>query len=86
MRIDDWHFEVIAVRCRKVSEYGDPYSAIFNITVTDGEPHIEGALSITQATKKDKLTMIKYIKSLGYDSYTSSTFKNGKRIVTKNNL
>ena len=86
MRIDNWHFEVIAVRCRKVDKYGDPYSAIVNITVVDGEPHVEGALSITQATKKDKLTLIKYIKLLGYDSFTSSTFKSGKRIIKTKNL
>jgi hypothetical protein len=86
MRIDNWHFEVIAVRCRKVDKYGDPYSAIVNLTVTDGELHIEGALSTVKSTKKDKLAMVKYIKSLGYDSFISSTFKDGKRIITRNNL
>ena len=86
MKIDDWHFEVIAVRCRKVDKYGDPYSAIVSITIADGEPHVEGALSTVVSTKKDRLAMAKYIKSLGYSSFTSSTFKDGKRIITTKNL
>ena len=86
MIIDDWHFEVVAVRCRKVERFGEPYSSIVNITITDGEPHIEGGLSTVKVTKKDNLTMAKYIKSLGYSSYTCSTFKDGKRVLKTKSL
>ena len=86
MIIDGWHFEVIAVRCRKVSEYGDTYSAIANITVADGEPHVEGLLSTIAFSRKDRAAITKYIKSMGYDNYYSSNFKNGKRVITNQKL
>tara|TARA_R110000772_G_scaffold42835_1_gene99140 strand:+ start:360 stop:620 length:261 start_codon:yes stop_codon:yes gene_type:complete len=86
MIIGEWHFEVIQVRCRRVTKYGDPYTAITNITITDGEPHVEGALSSIKAKRKDKIALTNYIKHLGYDSYTSSYFQNGKRVITTKKL
>ena len=86
MIIGEWHFEVIMIRCRKVAKYGDPYTAITNITITDGEPHIEGALSSAKSSRKDELALSEYIRHLGYNSYTSSRFKNGKRVITTRSL
>lgn len=86
MIIGEWHFEVVQVRCRRVAKYGDPYTGVTNITIADGEPHVEGALSSVKVKRKDKVALAEYIKELGYNSYTSSYFQNGKRVTTTKNL
>lgn len=84
MTRSEWHFEVVQIRCRRVIKYGDPYNSVANITITDGEPHVEGFLSAVDIKRKDITEITDYIKSLGYKSYTSSYFKNGKRLtITK---
>lgn len=84
MTISEWHFEVVQIRCRRVIDYGDPYTSIANITITDGEPHVEGFLSSIDMKSKDIAEITDYIKGLGYTRYTSSYFKNGKRLtITK---
>jgi len=80
--IGDWHFEVIGIRARKVKVYGDNYEAVATITVTDGEPHIEGLLGINGFSHADKEVMRKYLLSQGFTHFTSSKFVNGDREVS----
>ena len=79
IQIGDWNFEPICIRGRKVSTYGDSYTAIGTITITDGEPHIEGLLSTDKLTASDKESLHTYISMLGYDYYITSRFIEGKR-------
>ena len=83
MQVNDWNFEIIAIRARKVKTYGDDFIATASITIVDGEAHVEGVISIGDFTLYDRASLGEYIKSLGYDYYISSRFKNGKRVKKK---
>ena len=83
MQINDWDFEVIVIRARKVKHYGLPYKSVATITITDGEPHVEGLIAKDRFNKKDKDTIETYIRSLGYKYYITSHYKNSKRIINK---
>jgi hypothetical protein len=59
---------------------------VATITITDGELHVEGLLSNNDFCSKDKRTIEDFIKSLGFDYYISSYYKNNERIIVKNEL
>ena len=86
IQIGDWNFEPVCIRGRIVEEYGNPYSAVLTITITDGEVHIEGLLSKNKLTHYDKESLHKYISSLGYTYYITSRFNKGKRCKEKIDL
>jgi hypothetical protein len=83
MQLDDWNFEVVCVRARKVKRYGMPYKSVLTITIVDGQPHVEGLIAKDRFNKKDKNTIETYIGSLGYKYYMTSHYKDGKRIINK---
>ena len=83
LQIGEWNFEPIQYRVRRVKKYGDKYSAVCTITIVDGEPHIEGLLSIAQGTAKDKTDIHNFIKLLGFDYYISSKYIDGERVITR---
>jgi len=53
IKIDDWIFEVKMVRALRVSHYGDPYSAITNITFNGDKAIIDGVMLKDQDTLND---------------------------------
>jgi len=83
MQIDDWNFEVICIRARKVKRYGSAYKAILTITIVNGEPHVEGLIAKDRVSKKDKQIIETYIRSLDYKYYITSHYEHGKRIINK---
>ena len=83
-RIGEWEFEGVQFRGRKVVKHGKPYSAQATITVADGEPHVEGVMSLKKLTRTDKETLNKVIIFLEHDGYTCSHFDDEEeRIVTR---
>tara|TARA_R110001606_G_scaffold385158_1_gene548508 strand:+ start:7616 stop:7891 length:276 start_codon:yes stop_codon:yes gene_type:complete len=86
IQIDEWNFEVTQIKARKVNKFGDPPSAIYTITVADGEPHVESALSSVTVVVKDQRTLAKCLKMFGHEYYINSRMINGKRVIKKTNL
>jgi len=79
----DWWAEVVHVRLRKVHHYGDPYTAISSMTITDGELHIEGTISTEPATAQDKIDIHSICTDFGFTYYITSTFIKGKRVYKR---
>ena len=82
----DWWAEIVHVRLRKVHNYGDAYSAIASMTITDGELHVEGLISIEDFSAEDVKTMSEICMDFGFTSYITSTFVKGKRVKKRNKL
>jgi|TARA_R110000851_G_scaffold171099_1_gene317420 hypothetical protein len=63
----DWSFEVVMIRGRK-SKIGEPYSALCNITIVNGEPSVEGLLSTEEGgiTIRDIKTIKEFIGNMGF--------------------
>ena len=49
VQLDNWIFEVKAVRALRVDTYGDPYSAIANISINGDTAYLDGLM-----TKEDE--------------------------------
>lgn len=81
--IGDWIFEVTSLKGRKSKEFYAPFTAVTDITIADGELHIEGLLSLEKPTKKDFKTINELVKLLGYDYYVKSSIVNGERVIKK---
>ena len=79
---ENWLFEIKAVRAIKAKKYGDAYSAIANISIVDGEVHIEGLLSRDKFTREDIEEIRAFIKSLGFDECVCSHYVDGERIIS----
>jgi hypothetical protein len=45
IQIDAWIFEVKSVRALQVKDYGEPYSAIANISINGDTAHIDGLMT-----------------------------------------
>jgi len=83
--VDQWHFEVVCVKARR-AKAGDPYSARVDITIVDGECHIEGAISKTPITLSDRKEIERFIKQLGFTEYFSSAIDNGVRTIKRTSI
>lgn len=68
-QVGDWSFEIVQIRARKTPKYGEPYTAIANVTIVNGVAHIEGLLSVDGVSIKDVRSIKKYLKDLGFDKY-----------------
>ncbi|MFB1015853.1 MAG: hypothetical protein QMC51_09395 [Alteromonadaceae bacterium] len=44
IQIDNWIFEVKMVRALRVDNYGDPYTAIANISLNGNSAYIDGMM------------------------------------------
>ncbi len=45
VQVDDWIFEIKAVRALRVDKYGEPYTAIANLTLNGDNAYIDGLLT-----------------------------------------
>lgn len=45
IKVDNWLFEVKAIRALKVKQYGEPYQAIANINLSGDNAYIDGLMS-----------------------------------------
>jgi hypothetical protein len=80
-QMDDWFFEVKMVRALKSKNYGDPYSAIANLTSNGEKMHIDSHLSVNneELTKEDFMTIYKFCQSMGMKGISYDRIKNGLR-------
>ena len=61
--VGDWTFEVKAVLGRKTKNHGDKYSGVVNITMVNGEIHLEG-LHVDDFTVADGLAIRRFLKKM----------------------
>ena len=83
VQMDDWIFEVKAVRAIKVGKYGDPYSAISNLNVTGDSMYIDGQMHRQgeQFSRKDFSTFYNFCQQLGMKSAQFDRIKQGQRLT-----
>ena len=84
-KMDDWLFEVKMVRAIKSKNYGDPYSAIAQLTASGEQMHIDSHLSVKdeELSKDDFMTIYKFCQSMGMKSISYDRIKNGFRSSKK---
>jgi len=80
-QIDDWFFEIKMIRALKSKNYGDPYSAIANLTANGHQMFIDSHLSNTNENlaKDDFMTIYKFCQQLGMKHIGYDRIKNGCR-------
>ena len=78
-QIDDWVFEVKMVKALKVKNYGEPYSAIANLTANGDQMYIDSHLSINdeELDKNDFMTIYKFCQQMGMKNISYDRIKNG---------
>lgn len=83
IKIGDWCFEVKMVRALKVSEYGQPYSAIANCNINGDSMYVDGLLTKNEEdfTKEDFMVFHKFSQQLGLDSFSYHRYQNGESIT-----
>lgn len=88
IQLDDWIFEVKAVRALRVKDYGQPYSAIANININGDNAYIDGLMSREQAqfTRNDFNTVIDFCRKLSLSTASFDRFKNGEIVSEIVNL
>ena len=81
IKVDDWIFEIKAVRALKTSQYGEPYSAISNLSIMGENMFIDGQMTRDgeQFTRKDFATFYNFCQSLGMKTAQFDRIKNGGR-------
>tara|TARA_R110002167_G_scaffold91458_1_gene246091 strand:- start:164715 stop:165056 length:342 start_codon:yes stop_codon:yes gene_type:complete len=90
IQIDDWNFEIVQLRGRRVKKFGDKYNGIADITITDGVPHVEGLLcQEPKFSRNDYRAFTKLLVGMwGLDfeyHQVKSGVKKNKSVVAKNN-
>jgi len=68
-QIDNWIFEVKMVRALRVDNYGEPYTAIANISLNGSSGYIDGIMqkSHHKISEDDVRIIEKYCKSMDID-------------------
>jgi hypothetical protein len=81
VKMNDWVFEIKAVRALKVSHYGEPYSAISNLSVMGENMYIDGQLTREHEafTRQDFETFRQFCQQLGMKHAHFDRIKNGNR-------
>lgn len=76
---DEWVFEVKMVRAIKVRSYGEPYSAVANLTANGDQMFIDSHLSANneELSKSDFMAIYKFCQSLGMKNISYDRIKNG---------
>ena len=80
VQVDDWIFEVKALRAIRVNEYGKPYSAIANLNINGNNVYIDGLLTRDdkEFTKEDYMAFKKVCQSLEIKKVTFDRYKHEK--------
>ncbi len=81
-RIGDWVFEVKMVRALKTDEFGEPYSAVSNLTLNGDNVYIDSQLSRfdEELTREDCNTLYEFCESMGAQQIHFDRMRNGKRV------
>ncbi|WP_206483445.1 hypothetical protein [Thalassotalea sp. G2M2-11] len=80
IELNDWIFEVKAVRAIRTKRYGDQYSAIANLNLTGDQIYIDGLMTREQDkfTARDFLTFKQFCQQLEVKQANFDRFKQGK--------
>lgn len=80
-QMDDWVFEVKMVRALKVSNYGDPYTAIATLTANGEQMYIDSQLTRgdDDFSRKDFMTFYRFCQELEMKSFHYDKMRNGVR-------
>lgn len=76
--MDDWIFEIKAIRALKVEQYGQPYSAIANININGDNAYIDGLMTKEhhQFTRDDFDCLIDFCRQLELSTVNFDRYKN----------
>ena len=85
VQIDKWIFEVKSVRAIRVDGFGEPYSAIANLTLNGNSAYIDGLLTREddEFTREDYQTFMKISQQLEVESVDFDRFKQRRRVSDK---
>ncbi|TDF35499.1 hypothetical protein EYS14_18955 [Alteromonadaceae bacterium M269] len=83
IKMDDWIFEIKAVRALKVPKYGEPYKAISNLSVMGESMYIDGQMAREddKFTRKDFSTFYKFCQTLGMKTAHFDRIQDGERVT-----
>jgi hypothetical protein len=82
-QIGDWIFEVKTVRALKVKNYGEPYSAVANLTVNGEQMYVDSHLSTNdeELSKDDFQAIYAFCQSMEMQNISYDRIKNGLRVA-----
>lgn len=77
IKIDGWIFEIKTVRAIRAEEYGQPYSAVANISFNGDSAYVDGLMknSDVDLTKEDFSAIKGYIRQLGGNQLQFDRYK-----------
>lgn len=78
IQIDDWIFEIKAVKALRVPSYGKPYTAIANISINGENAHVDGLMTKEEHpfTRDDFDQIINFCRDLDLGSVNFERYKN----------
>jgi len=78
IQINDWIFEIKAIRALRVKNYGEPYTAIANININGDNVYIDGLLTREKAPflRQDYQAFVQFCQQLAIKNVTFDRFKN----------
>lgn len=84
-QIGDWVFEVKMVRALRVKNYGEPYTAVANLTANGDQLYIDSQMTREgeEFTRKDYVTFYRFCQMLEMKSVNYDKIKNGQRMHRK---
>ena len=82
IKIDNWIFEIKAVRAIRVEEYGQPYSGIANININGDKAYIDGLMtnSSVEFDRNDFAAFKAYLQQLNITKVDFDRYKNQEAI------
>ena len=83
IKIDNWIFEIKAVRAIRVEEYGQPYSGIANININCNKAYIDGLMtnSNIEFGREDFAAFKAYLQQLDITKVDFDRYKNQEAIA-----
>lgn len=80
VQINDWIFEVKAVRALRVGKYGEPYSAITHININGDSAYLDGLITKKDEafTRHDFETLKEFCRQLEVTEANFDRFKNNQ--------
>jgi len=87
IQIDNWIFEIKMVRALRVKNYGEPYSAIANISLNGDSAYVDGMMQkdLRQNSNADMAVIKKYCKQMSINEIKFDS-SNINLNITENNL
>lgn len=78
VQLNNWIFELKAVRAIRVDNYGDPYSAITNISINGDSAYLDGLMTKQEDafTRHDFQTFVEFFRQIDIKQVNFDRFKN----------